>query len=183
MIASWGTLCSRAMGAISTLGAPRLATRLTVIGGLAGLAGLSAAGFAGPAFAQAANPGDIVVQREIAPRIAYAPVPKDQNPVSARVSTFPATTFNPTMAQVASDADLTNAHGSTGLDRSVAGGAGLQAVTRILTGNTTNNNVALNSGGIGQPAPGVGGNISSSVTGALAPLSTALGGALGGLGK
>jgi hypothetical protein len=171
------------MSAISTIGAPRLATRLTVIGGLAGLAGLSAAGFAGPAFAQAANPGDIVVQREIAPRIAYAPVPKDQNPVSARVSTFPATTFNPTMAQVASDADLTNAHGSTGLDRSVAGGAGLQAVTRILTGRTTNNNVAFNSGGIGQPAPGVGGTISSNVTGALAPLSTALGGALGGLGK
>ena len=177
MIASWGMLCRRAIGAASTIGAPRLATRLAVI------AGLCSGGFAGAAFAQAANPGDIIVQREITPRIAYAPVPKDQDPVSARVSTFPATTFNPTMAQVASDADLTNAHGSTGLDRNAAGGAGLQAVTRILTGNTTNNNVALNSGGIGQPAPGVGGNISASVTGALAPLSTALGGALGGLGK
>ncbi|TCG03688.1 hypothetical protein BZM27_46570 [Paraburkholderia steynii] len=177
MIASWGMLCRRTLGAASTTGAPRLATRLAVI------AGLCAGGFAGAAFAQAANPGDIIVQREITPRIAYATVPKDQDPVSARVSTFPATTFNPTMAQVASDADLTNAHGSTGLDRNVAGGAGLQAVTRILTGNTTNNNVAINSGGIGQPAPGVGGNISASVTGALAPLSTALGGALGGLGK
>jgi hypothetical protein len=164
MIASLGTLCRRTSRAKM-------------------LAAVLAAGFAGAAFAQAANPGDIVVQREIMPRIAYAPVPKDQDPISARVSTFPASTFNPTMAQVASDADLTNAHGSTGLDSNVAGAAGLQAVTRILTGNTTNNNVALNSGGIGQPAPGIGGTISSSVTGALAPLSTALGGALGGLGK
>ncbi|MBN3767397.1 hypothetical protein [Burkholderia sp. Ac-20365] len=167
MIASLGTLCTR------TIRATRLAA----------IAGLCAAGLTGMAAAQTANPGDIVVEREIAPRIAYAPVPKDQNPVSSRVSTFPANTFNPTLAQVASDADLTNARGSTGLDNSIAGGAGLQAVTRILTGNTTNNNVALNSGGIGQPAPGIGGTISSSVTGALAPLSTALGGALGGLNK
>ena len=115
--------------------------------------------------------------------VAYAPVPRDDDPVTSRVSTFPAGTFNPTIAQVASDADLTNAHGSTGLDTNVAGGAGLQAVTRILTGSTTNNNVAYNSGGIGAPAPGLGGNNSSSVTGTLAPLSTALGGALGGLSK
>ncbi|MEM5345886.1 hypothetical protein V4C56_40470 [Paraburkholderia azotifigens] len=167
MTASLGTLCSHMWRA----------------GRAKALAGVFAAGFAGAAFAQAVNPGDIIVQREITPRIAYAPVPRDQDPVSARVATFPNSTFNPTMAQVASDADLTNAHGSTGLDRNVAGGAGLQAVTRILTGNNTNNNVAFNSGGIGQPAPGVGGTISSSVTGALAPLSTALGGALGGLGK
>jgi hypothetical protein len=170
MIASLGTLCSRIRRASRAIHAKTLAS-------------LFIAGFAGAAFAQSANPGDIIVQREITPRIAYAPVSKDQDPVSARVSTFPNTTFNPTMAQVASDADLTNAHGSTGLGGNAAGGAGLQAVTRILTGSTTNNNVALNSGGIGQPAPGVGGTISASVTGALAPLSTALGGALGGLGK
>lgn len=175
MIASLGTLCSALCTRMSH--ATRVAPRLAAI------AGLCAAGFAGPAFAQTANPGDIIVEREITPRIAYAPVPKNQDPISSSVSTFPANTFNPTLAQVASDADLTNAHGSTGLDKSVAGGAGLQAVTRILTGNTTNNNVAYNSGGIGQPAPGVGGNLSSSVTGALAPLSTALGGALGGLNK
>ncbi|WP_245254008.1 hypothetical protein [Paraburkholderia sp. LEh10] len=137
----------------------------------------------GPGFCAGLNPGDIVVEREVMPRIAYAPVPKDQDPVTSRVSTFPTNSFNPTMAQVASDADLTNAHGSTGLDRNVAGGAGLQAVTRILTGNATTNNVALNSGGIGQPAPGIGGNLSQSVTGALAPLSTAPGGAPGGLDK
>ncbi|MEM5382423.1 hypothetical protein VSR68_02280 [Paraburkholderia phymatum] len=171
MIASLGTLYSRA-------------TRATTLAAVVGaFVGASAAGFAGAAAAQVVNPGDIVVEREITPRIAYDPVPRDQDPVTSRVSTFPANTFNPTMAQVASDADLTNAHGSTGLDRNVAGNAGLQAVTRILTGNTTNNNVALNSGGIGQPAPGLGGSISASVTGALAPLSTALGGALGGLNK
>ncbi|WP_109478035.1 hypothetical protein [Paraburkholderia sp. C35] len=171
MIASLGMLCSRAIRAAG------LATRLAAI------AGLGAAGFASVTCAQVTNPGDIIVERQITPRIAYAPVPKDQDPVSSRVSTFPANSFSPSMAQVASDADLTNAHGSTGLDQAVAGGAGLQAVTRILTGNTTNNNVALSAGAIGQPAPGIGGNISSSVTGALAPLSTALGGALGGLSK
>jgi hypothetical protein len=166
MMARLGTLCRRAVASTC-----------------AAAAALGALGVAGNASAQVVNPGDIVVERQITPRIAYNPVPKSDDPVTSRVSTFPANTFNPTMAQVASDADLTNAHGSTGLDTNAAGGAGLQAVTRILSGTTTNNNVALNSGGIGQPAPGIGGTISQSVTGALAPLSTALGGALGGLSK
>ncbi len=170
MNASLGTLCRRA-GRVSTLNA---------IAAIAAIAGVFAAG---AAFAQTVNPGDIVVQREVTPRIAYASVPRDQDPVTSSVATFPTSHFNPTMAQVASDADLISAHGSTGLDANVAGGAGLQAVTRILSGTTTNNNVALSAGGIGQPAPGIGGTISSTVTGSLAPLSTALGGALGGLSK
>jgi hypothetical protein len=166
MMSRLGTLCRRALALTCTA-----------------TAALGAISVASIASAQVVNPGDIVVERQITPRIAYNPVPKSDDPVTSRVSTFPANTFNPTMAQVASDADLTNAHGSTGLDTNAAGGAGLQAVTRILSGTTTNNNVALNSGGIGQPAPGIGGTISQSVTGALAPLSTALGGALGGLSK
>jgi hypothetical protein len=165
-MATLGTLCRRA---------------LALTGSAA--AALGAMSVTGIAFAQVVNPGDIVIERQITPRIAYDAVPKSDDPVTSRVSTFPANTFNPTMTQLASDADLTNAHGSAGLDTSAAGGAGLQAVTRILSGTTTNNNVALNSGGIGQPAPGIGGTISQSVTGALAPLSTALGGALGGLNK
>ena len=67
------------------------------------------------------------------------------------------------------------------LDVSIDQGEGAAAtVTRILSGNATGNNVALGAG-IGQPAAGIGGTISSSVTGALAPLSSTLGGALGGL--
>jgi hypothetical protein len=57
----------------------------------------------------------------------------------------------------------------------------MQAVTQILSGKATGNNIALNAGGIGGPTAGIGGAISSSVTGALAPLSNVLGGALGGL--
>jgi hypothetical protein len=80
------------------------------------------------------------------------------------------------------DTDLTNAHGSSGVAAGgVRVGTGMQAVTQILSGKATGNNAALNSGGIGLPAPGIGGTISSSVTGALAPLSNTLTGALGGL--
>jgi hypothetical protein len=131
---------------------------------------------------QIKNPGDIVLEREVAPRNAFVSVPRNQEPVLSGATTFPANSFNPAMAQLASDADLTNARGSTGLSAAGAlAGTGMQAVTRILSGNTTGNNVALGVGGIGQPAAGIGGTISSSVTGALAPLSSALGGALGGL--
>ncbi|CAG4907098.1 hypothetical protein [Paraburkholderia saeva] len=153
--------------------APRLAALLL---------GALAAGSATLACAQqVVNPGDIIVERQITPRIAYDNVPKSQDPVLVRATTFPANSFNPMMATAVSDADLTSAHGSTGLADGGVGAAGLQAVTRILSGNTTGNNVALNNGNIGAPAPGIGGTISSSVSGALAPLSTALGGALGGL--
>jgi hypothetical protein len=156
-----------------SLHAPRLAALLL---------GALAAGAATLANAQqVTNPGDIIVERQITPRIAYDNVPKSQDPVLVRATTFPANSFNPMMATLVSDADLTSAHGSTGLAEGGVGAAGLQAVTRILSGNTTGSNVALNNGNIGTPAPGIGGTISSSVSGALAPLSTALGGALGGL--
>jgi hypothetical protein len=131
---------------------------------------------------QIANPGDIVLEREVAPRNAFVSVPRNQEPVLSSATTFPANSFNPTMAQLASDSDLTNARGSTGLSSAgVLAGTGMQAVARILSGNTTGNNVALGASSIGQPAAGIGGTISSSVTGALAPLSSTLGGALGGL--
>ncbi|MDQ7981851.1 hypothetical protein QYH69_32025 [Paraburkholderia sp. SARCC-3016] len=131
---------------------------------------------------QVANPGDIVLEREVAPRNAFVSVPNNQEPILSSATTFPANSFNPAMAQLASDSDLTHARGSTGLSSpGVLAGTGMQAVTRILSGNTTGNNVALGAGGIGQPAASIGGTISSSVTGALAPLSSAPGGALGGL--
>jgi hypothetical protein len=131
---------------------------------------------------QAVNPGDIIVERTITPRDAFVPVPKSQDPVAVRATTFPANSFNPAVATIVGNTDLTNAHGSSGVAAGgVLGGTGMQAVTQILSGNATDNNVALNSGGIGLRAPGIGGTISSSVTGALAPLSNTLTGALGGL--
>ncbi|RAS38182.1 hypothetical protein [Paraburkholderia bryophila] len=131
---------------------------------------------------QTVNPGDIIVERTVTPRDAFIPVPKSQDPVAVRATTFPANSFNPAIAQLVGDTDLTNAHGSSGVaDGGVLGGTGMQAVTQILSGKTTGNNVALNAGGIGLPGPGIGGTITSSVTGALAPLSNALSGSLGGL--
>ncbi|HZZ11229.1 MAG TPA: hypothetical protein VFE79_11120 [Paraburkholderia sp.] len=131
---------------------------------------------------QTVNPGDIIVERTVTPRDAFVPVPRSQDPVAVRATTFPANSFNPAIAQLVGDADLTNAHGSTGVAAGgVLGGTGMQAVTQILSGKATGNNVALNAGGIGMPGPGIGGTITSSVTGALAPLSSALSGALGGM--
>lgn len=144
---------------------------------------LLGAAFAADAMAQqGVDPGDIIVERTVTPRDAFVPVPKNQDPVAVRATTFPANSFNPAVAQIVGDTDLTNAHGSSGVaDGGVLGGTGMQAVTQILSGKATGNNVALNSGGIGLPAPGIGGTITSSVTGSLAPLSNVLTGALGGL--
>lgn len=149
---------------------------------LQAMLGIAAATGAGAAFAQqAVNPGDIIVQREITPRSAFVPVPVDQDPVAVRATTFPANTFNPAIAQVVSDADLTSAHGSSGLAPAGAMANGMQTITRILSGNATGSNVALGVPGMSQAGGGIGGTISQSVTNSLAPLSTALSGALGGL--
>ncbi|WJF91037.1 hypothetical protein QS306_05130 [Paraburkholderia bonniea] len=145
---------------------------------LLGVLALSAAGFASAQ--QVTNPGDIIVERQITPRIAYRPVPKDQDPVAVRATTFPANTFDPAIATLVSDTDLTNAHGSNGITPGGAlGNTGLQAVTRLLSGSASGGNVAQGVGASG--GGGLGSTISSSVTGALAPLSGALGGALGGV--
>ncbi|MGF6772481.1 hypothetical protein P3T18_004975 [Paraburkholderia sp. GAS199] len=150
---------------------------------IAAVAALSGSLLAFDAHAQqVVNPGDIIVERTVTPRDAFVPVPRNQDPVAVRATTFPANTFNPAVAQLVGDTDLTNAHGSSGVaEGGVLGGTGMQAVTQILSGKATGNNVALNAGGIGAPGPGIGGTITSSVTGSLAPLSNVLSGALGGL--
>ncbi|MFM0006583.1 MULTISPECIES: hypothetical protein [Paraburkholderia] len=161
----------------------RVSAHTSLPAALASVLVLLSASFTVDAIAQqAVNPGDIIVERTITPRDAFVPVPKSQDPVAVRATTFPANSFNPAVATIVGDTDLTNAHGSSGVAAGgVLGGTGMQAVTQILSGKATGNNVALNSGGIGLPAPGIGGTISSSVTGALAPLSNTLTGALGGL--
>jgi hypothetical protein len=139
--------------------------------------GFLAAGVSAVATAQQdVNPGDIIVERDITPRSAFAEVPKSQDPVAVRATTFPANTFDPTMAAVVSDTELTNARGSAGVAPSGTTGANaasMQALTSILTGRDTGSNVAM--GASGQSGAGLGGMISSTMTGALAPLSAALG--------
>jgi|GEM_PF-934871 len=161
----------------------RASRRALATGAVIVIAAMFSAGFAGHACAeQVANPGDIVVERNVTPRDAFVPVPRDQDPVGVRATTFPANSFNPAIATLVGDADLTNAHGSNGVAQGgVLAGTGMQAITQILSGKATGSNVALSAGGIGAPATGIGGTISSSVTGALAPLSNVLGGALGGM--
>ena len=127
------------------------------------------------------NPGDIIVERQVMPRDAFHAVPRDENPVAVRATTFPAPAFDATVGTLVSDADLTQAHGSQGVERNGVGGlASLQALTKILGGSATGSNVAMGPGGIAQSTTGIGGTITTSVTGALAPLTTGIAG-LGGL--
>jgi hypothetical protein len=141
------------------------------------LAAASPNGFA----QESSNPGDIIVERQVMPRDAFRALPRDENPVAVKATTFPAPAFDSTVGTLVSDADLTQVHGSQGLSGAgTAGGtASLQALTKILGGSATGSNVAMGPGGLAPTTVGVGGTISMSVTGALAPLSSALAG-LGG---
>jgi hypothetical protein len=131
---------------------------------------------------QTGNPGDIIVERNVMPRDAFRAVPRDENPVAVRATTFPAPAFDSMLGSLVSDSDLTQAHGSQGVaSMSATGGAAsLQALTNLLGGSATGSNVPVGTGGIAPATTGIGGKISMSVTGALAPLSAGLAG-LGGL--
>jgi len=146
-------------------------------------AALAATLSAGVSAQQVTNPGDIVIERDITPRSAFASVPKNQDPVLVRATTFPKNSFDPAMATLVTDTDLTNARGNSGVNTSgaLAGeAAGVQAINRILVGNPSASNAALGAGGSAQAMGGLGGTISSTVNGALAPLTSALG-AIGGM--
>lgn len=136
-----------------------------------------------PAHAQASgNAGDIIVERQVMPRDAFRALPHDENPVAVRATTFPAPAFDSTVAALVSDAELTGAHGSQGIAGTATGGAAasLQTLTKLLGGSATGSNVAMGPGGLAPTTTGVGGTISMSVTGALAPLTSALTG-VGGM--
>ena len=141
------------------------------------LAAISPNGFA----QESGHAGDIIVEREVMPRDAFRALPHDENPVAVKATTFPAPAFDSTVGSLVSDEDLTQAHGSQGVSGAGAAGsmASLQALTKILGGSATGSNVAMGPGGVAPTTTGVGGTISMSVTGALAPLSSALAG-LGG---
>ncbi|CAG9245875.1 conserved exported hypothetical protein [Paraburkholderia unamae] len=146
----------------------------------AALCGVLAAGVTtGVAAQQVTNPGDIIVERDITPRSAFANVPKNQDPVLVRATTFPKNSFDPAMAALVTDTDLVNAHGSSGVNTNgamSAQAAGVQAITRILAGNATGSNTAAGPGASAGVGGGLGSTISSTITGALAPLTGAMGG-------
>lgn len=146
------------------------------------LAALLTTAAAPQALAQSSgNPGDIIVERTVMPRDAFKAIPRDENPVAVRATTFPAPAFDATIGSLVSDADLTQMHGSRGVtSTTTSGAASLQALATLLGGSATGNNVAMGPGGIAPATKGIGGAITTSITGALAPLSGGLAG-LGGL--
>ncbi len=128
------------------------------------------------------NPGDIIVERNVMPRDAFRAIPRNENPVAVRATTFPAPAFDSTVGTLVSDSDLTHAHGSRGIASNGPSGAAasLQVLTKLLGGSATGSNVAMGPGGVAPSTTGIGGTVSLSVTGALAPLSAGLAG-IGGL--
>lgn len=125
---------------------------------------------------QIENPGDIIVERAVTPRIAYRPVPKQDDPVTVRATTFPADTFDPAIANVVSDADLVNAHGSNGVAGSGPMGSAM-GVAGLLRQSQTGGNAPLGANAAAGSMASLGTAISQSVTGALVPMMSVLGGA------
>ncbi|MFL9998250.1 hypothetical protein PQR34_42160 [Paraburkholderia sediminicola] len=144
---------------------------------MSALFGMLAAGAAVSATAQqVTNPGDLIIERQITPRDAFVPVPKSQDPVAVKATTFPAVTFDAAIGSMASDLDLNGAHGSSGVNGggfmpTLVGANGVGGIEHLLAGNS-GSNVPV---GSGASLGGLGGSIAQSITGALAPLGAVLG--------
>ncbi|WP_150559273.1 hypothetical protein [Pandoraea bronchicola] len=136
----------------------------------------------GRAHAEPATPGDIVVERNIGPEIAYRGLPRVENPIGVSVPAFPTGPFNAAMGAVnqVTDGELTG-RGNAGL---VTGAvqSGINPVMGVLVGNARGGN-ALNTsngvgGGFGAGAGGGGGIgsigtlVPSVINSALAPLTS-----------
>ncbi|MDR3399577.1 MAG: hypothetical protein P4M06_18685 [Pandoraea sp.] len=136
----------------------------------------------GRAHAEPATPGDIVVERNIGPEIAYRGLPRVENPIAVSVPAFPTGPFNTAMGAVnqVTDGELTG-RGNAGLVTSAVQ-SGINPVMGVLVGNARGGN-ALNTsngvgGGFGAGSGGGGGigNIGtlvpSVISSALAPLTS-----------
>jgi hypothetical protein len=135
----------------------------------------------GSVLAEPATPGDLVIERNIGPEIAYRGLPREQNPIGIAVPAFPTGPFKTAMGAVnqVTDGELTG-HGSAGL---VTGAvqSGINPVMGVLVGNARGGNGLNTSNGVGGGFSGAvgGGGIGSigtlvpSVIGAaLAPLTS-----------
>lgn len=143
---------------------------------LSALLGVLATGAATNTVAQQlSQPGNLVIERDITPRDAFVPVPKNQDPIAVQVQTFPKATFDGAIGTMASDLDLNGAHGTAG----IAGNGympalvGSNGIAHMLAG--TGNNIPVGAGASIGGAGGIGSSIAQSVNGALAPLGAALG--------
>lgn len=160
--------------------------------GVLALGAASAALASAPLLAQDAggqqeDPG-VVVTRTVQPRIAYRGVPREDNPVHAKATTFPARIFHDTVGGMLGELvgdDLLGQHGSAGLagnvSQTLTGSALLPATVfgpaaqggagRVPTGPG-----ASVGGAIGGATGGLGGRISGGVMQALTPAATMQGG-------
>jgi hypothetical protein len=143
---------------------------------LSALLGVLAAGAVTGAAAQSnTERGNLVIERDITPRDAFVPVPKNQDPISVQVQTFPTATFDGSIGSMASDLDLNSAHGTTGITGNgfMPSLVGANGIEHMLAGN--GNSVPVGAGASFGGAGGIGSSIAQSVNGALAPLGAALG--------
>lgn len=117
-----------------------------------------------------ADPGDVVIERQIGPRIAYRGIPIPENPISTRVEAFPTKPFNQAMASVrnASDAELLvrSSVGITGGDISRALTDGLSANGNMGVGSPPNSGLTAGSA--------IGGSLANTVMGATGSLGAGI---------
>ncbi|MFM0213622.1 hypothetical protein PQQ96_40260 [Paraburkholderia sediminicola] len=143
---------------------------------LCALLGVLAAGATTGAAAQDSTaPGNLIIERDITPRDAFVPVPKNQDPIAVQVQTFPTAAFDGALGSTASDLDLNSAHGTSGITGNsfMPALVGTNGIQHMLAGN--GNSVPVGAGASFGGAGGIGGSIAQSVNGALAPLGAALG--------
>ncbi|AHN77355.3 MULTISPECIES: hypothetical protein [Pandoraea] len=136
---------------------------------------------AGQASAEPATPGDIVVERNIGPQIAYRGLPRVENPIGIAVPAFPTGPFNTAMGAVkqVTDSDLMG-RGNAGL---VTGAvqSGINPVMGVLVGNAPGGNSLNTSNGVGGGFAGASGGVGgigsigtlvpSVISSALSPLT------------
>nr|WP_311527610.1 hypothetical protein [uncultured Ralstonia sp.] len=125
-----------------------------------------------------ADEGDIIVRRDVTPRVAYRGVPTDALPVRTAVSPFPAPAFNQSVGSVMSvlsDGELSTSRASlsnatTGLQRMLTSqSSGVQPPTGGLSAGNAVGGAAV--GGVGGQVVQATAGIASQISGALAPLS------------
>lgn len=136
---------------------------------------------AGVALAEPAAPGDLVIERQVGPRVAYRALPHDSYPITSSVPAFPAQPFGTAMDNLsqATDADL-SAHGSMGL----IGGTVMNALQSMsgssaLPGANGSGGLATSSvvgGGVAGPVMSVTGGLGTTIPNvigqALQPLTS-----------
>ncbi|NWK43468.1 hypothetical protein [Ralstonia pickettii] len=126
-----------------------------------------------------ADEGDIIVQRDVTPRVAYRGVQTDALPIRTAVSPFPTQAFNQSVGSVMSvlsDGELgasraASGNAATGLQRALTSstGTGLQPTAGGLSVGNAVSGAAV--GGVGGQVVQATAGIASQISGALAPLS------------